>query len=348
MKRSIAVIAMSAVMLTTFTSMQQDVSAANSSVVTRGHIENGVNLRDKPSLSGRVIGLLKKGSDVTVLERSNDYFYKVQSGDGSIGYVSASDKYISVGETAATPTPSPQGASAVVKYGVNFRDEPSASGRVLGMLRKGSAVTVLERSNNYFYKVLTESGQIGYVSTSDNYLEIGGTVPGPTPTVPVPSVPTPPPAPAPGAPSISDRIESVIRTGQKYLGTPYEFGSDRSTTTSFDCSDFVRQAYREALDIVLPADSRKQGQWIRDNGTAVYDIGSLKRGDLVFFMEYRGSSPSAYQGVDVNNERITHVSIYLGDGQLLHTYSAKSGGVRVDKFDGSWKHRFLYGGSVLK
>ncbi|WP_334076082.1 MULTISPECIES: SH3 domain-containing C40 family peptidase [Paenibacillus] len=341
MKRSIAVLAISAVVLTTFTSMQQEASAANSPAIIRGHIENSVNLRDNPSLSGRVIGLLKKGSDVTVLDRSNAYFYKVQSGDGAVGYVSAAEKYISVTETAVTPAPSSQGTPAVVEYGVNLRDKPSASGRVLGMLPKGTPVSVLERSNQYFYKIVTGDGLTGYVSTSDKYLKVGGSVPETTPAAPAP-------APTPEPPSFRDKIESVIQTGQKYLGTPYEYGSDRSTTTTFDCSDFVRQAFREALGIVLPADSRKQGQWIRDNGTAVYDIASLKRGDLVFFMEYRGSAASAYKGVDVNNERITHVSIYLGDGQMLHTYSAKSGGVRIDKLDGSWEHRFLYGGSVLK
>src|SRR5262245_39932339 len=36
----------------------------------------------------------------------------------------------------------------------------------------------------------------------------------------------------------SDEIEKVIADGMKYLGTPYEFGSDRSTSKTFDCSDF--------------------------------------------------------------------------------------------------------------
>ncbi|WP_410772260.1 SH3 domain-containing protein [Fontibacillus sp. BL9] len=345
MKRSIAVIAMSAVLLTSYTTMQEQVSAASSTAqkVLIGHIESGVNLRDKPSVSSNVIGFLKKGSDVTILERSSDYFYKIQSQDGTVGYVSASDKYISVGGSVSVPDGGGQGTTGVVVYGVNLRNQPSTSGKVLGMLNKGTKVTILEKSNDYFYKVITESGTSGYVSTSDKYLEINGTVSGPAPS----PAPAPTPTPPPAEPNQA-KIAQVIEAGKKYLGTPYEFGSDRGNTATFDCSDFVRQAYRDALGIVLPADSRKQGAWIRDNGTAVYDIGSLKAGDLVFFMSYKGSSASAYQGVDPNNERITHVAIYLGGGQLLHTYSSKSGGVRIDKFDGSWEHRFLYGGSVLK
>nr|WP_306440429.1 MULTISPECIES: NlpC/P60 family protein [unclassified Paenibacillus] len=48
-----------------------------------------------------------------------------------------------------------------------------------------------------------------------------------------------------------------------YLGTPYEFGSIRSNTKTFDCSDFVRQAYLEGTGIILPADSRTQGAYIK-------------------------------------------------------------------------------------
>ncbi|MNE34540.1 hypothetical protein D3C80_1282670 [compost metagenome] len=60
-------------------------------------------------------------------------------------------------------------------------------------------------------------------------------------------------------------------------------------------------------------------------------------------MSYKGSSASAYAGVNKNTEKITHVALYLGNGQLLHTYSNKSGGVRIDTLSNSWEHRFLFG-----
>ncbi|MNF00540.1 hypothetical protein D3C80_1993840 [compost metagenome] len=65
-------------------------------------------------------------------------------------------------------------------------------------------------------------------------------------------------------------------------------------------------------------------------------------------MSYKGSSASAYAGVNKSTERITHVAMYLGNGKLLHTYSTKSGGVRIDTLSNSWEKRFLFGGSVLK
>lgn len=331
MKKSMSILVMGALIFTSLPTWQGQAYAAEAAVQTvqQGQIISGVNLRSKPSLSGSIIGFVGKGSVVTILEQSNDYFYKVRTSEGTTGYLSAADKYISV-QKAGSST-----AAGVVIYGVNLRDKPSTSGKVIKMLSKGTKVTIVDQSNSYFYKVETENGLKGYVSTSSKYLKINGKVTSPTPS------------PSPGT-SDSAKIEQVIRTGQKYLGTPYEYGSDRNTTDTFDCSDFVRQAYRESIGIVLPADSRKQGAWIRDNGTAVYSMDSLKRGDLVFFMSYKGSSASSYAGVNPNTERITHVGIYLGNGEILHTYSNSSGGVRKDKLTGSWKHRFLYGGSVLK
>ena len=143
-------------------------------------------------------------------------------------------------------------------------------------------------------------------------------------------------------------IDKVIAEGMKYIGTPYLFGSNRGTTETFDCSDFVRWIYKEKAGIVIPLDSRQQGAFVKKLGTAKSDWHSLKRGDLMFFMTYKGSTAADYKGVDRSTERITHVALYLGDGKILHTYSNASGGVHVQAFaDSQWEHRFLFGGSVL-
>ena len=148
----------------------------------------------------------------------------------------------------------------------------------------------------------------------------------------------------------SDDIEKVISDGMKYLGTPYEFGSDRSTKTTFDCSDFVRWIFDETLGVKLPSDSRQQGAYVKERaaGTVQTDWHRLKRGDLMFFMSYKGANASDYANANKKTERITHVGVYLGNGRILHTYSKNSGGVRTDNFEGTaWEHRFLFGGSAV-
>ncbi|MEC0238867.1 SH3 domain-containing C40 family peptidase [Paenibacillus dokdonensis] len=271
---------------------------------------------------------------------------------------------ITAAVSAALILPSPSHAAAskavvqsasqtgVIQSSVNLRDKPSLSSHVLGLVKTGEQVKILEKSNAYFCKIKTAAGKTGYISTADKYIRAGkassGSSSSNSSSGSSNSQSNGSSSASKPAQSASAAIEKVIRTGMKYLGTPYEYGSDRNTTKTFDCSDFIRQIFKEGAGLTLPADSRQQGSWIKDNRSPVYSTNQLKRGDLVFFMSYKGSSSSAYQGINKSKQQITHVALYLGDGKLLHTYSKQAGGVVVTDFTNSWKYRFLYGGSVLK
>ena len=219
--------------------------------------------------------------------------------------------------------------TARVVSGVNFRDQPHLSGNKLRLLRAGETITVLDKINNYWFKARDGKGMIGYVSSSSKYVSTSY------------REPTQPELPKKDA-------ERVIAAGKKYLGTPYEFGSSRSNTDTFDCSDFVRQAYIEGIGLKLPADSRSQGAFVKKKGNITTDWRQLKPGDIMFFMEYKGSKASDYEGVDKLSTRITHNGIYIGGGKIIQTYSKKSGGVRIDNIEGTqWEKRFLFGGSPI-
>lgn len=284
-----------------------------------------VNLRVGPSTSTKVIRNLPKGEDIIILGQANLSWYHVQDSKGNIGYMSTSSKYSRVTGTAK---------SGVIVSRVNMRTGPSTSNSVIKKLQAGQEVAILKTVNSSWVQVWDGQGQVGYISSSSKYLNQGGTST---------------PDPSPSEPSASKDVEKVISTGMKYLGTPYEYGSDRNSTKTFDCSAFVRQAYKEATGIVLGSDSRKQGEWVKQNSTVKKSISSLKRGDLMFFMSYKGSSASSYSGFNKDKQTITHVGIYLGNNQILHTYSKDSGGVRIDNIKGKhWEYRFLYGGSVIQ
>lgn len=240
---------------------------------------------------------------------------------GSYGYGSVNQ----VAAAASTQSVT----TGVANSNVYMRSQPSTSAKVVAKVYKGDDVRILGSSSGW-YKIVDSKGKQGY--TSAKYITANGTSSSGSSSK---------------APSTNATVEKVINAGMKYLGTPYEFGSNRNSTNTFDCSDFVRRAFIEGAGVTLPSNSRTQGDWIKDKGTAVYNLSELKRGDLVFFMSYKGSSASAYAGLDKSKQRITHVAIYLGDGKLLHTYSKKSGGVLVGDFSSSWQNRFLFGGSVL-
>lgn len=231
-----------------------------------------------------------------------------------------------------------------VIYGVNFRKGPSTSSSVIRMLKKGEKLTLVSKYSSSFWKVKDSNGVTGYISSSSKY----------TKTVSSSSSSNSGSSnnsssnSGSSSSSSSTVVEKVISAGMKYLGTPYKYGADRNSTKYFDCSSFVRRAFIDGANVTLPTDSRKQATYVKNKGNMKNSISSLKRGDLMFFMSYKGSSASSYSGVDKSTERVTHVAIYLGNNKILHTYSTDSGGVRVDTITGKhWQYRFLYGGSAL-
>jgi surface antigen/uncharacterized protein YgiM (DUF1202 family) len=130
-----------------------------------------LNVRSSASGSSEVLGSLKKGSSVSIVAVSGDW-YKIQY-NSSYGYVSS--KYINLNTTApaidnstnvpATNTPTSN------KFGVvnlsnkssylNLRSNPS--GDVINSLSSGTKLQILDSSGKW-YKV-NSNGTIGYVSS---------------------------------------------------------------------------------------------------------------------------------------------------------------------------------------
>ncbi|GIP21039.1 MULTISPECIES: C40 family peptidase [Paenibacillus] len=126
----------------------------------------------------------------------------------------------------------------------------------------------------------------------------------------------------------STKANQIIATGKKYLGKPYKFGAKSGVTSSFDCSSFVQYVYKKH-GIKLPRSSRdqaKSGKYVSKS--------QLRAGDLVF-------SDTNRDGV------INHVSIYMGNGKLLHTYRVGVG-VTISTFKGStWDKTYVTARRVL-
>nr|WP_255807925.1 C40 family peptidase [Cohnella mopanensis] len=304
---------------------------------TTGTIQSGVNFRTAPSTSGAVIRMIGKGEEVVVLSKINSYWLQVKDSSGNVGYISSDSKYLSVNSSSGSTggNGAVTGGNATIVSSVSFRTSPSVSASRIRYLSKGEKVTVTGQPNSSWYAVTDSKGQSGYVSTDKQYIAVSGSIPGPAPSQP---------STDPG----SNQVESIIAAGMKYLGTPYEYGSSRDNTNTFDCSDLIRQMFKDAIGVTLPSDSRGQGEYVRGKGAVTTDWHQLKRGDLMFFMDYKGTKASSYSGKKPFGDKISHAAIYLGDGKVLHTYSKESGGVRTDSISGKhWEYRFLYGGSAL-
>lgn len=92
--------------------------------------------------------------------------------------------------------------------------------------------------------------------------------------------------------------EELVRTAQRFLGTPYRWGGI-TQEDGFDCSGLTLVCYRlNGLD--LPRVSYNQF----DAGAQV-DPNALNKGDLVFFDTRKKG-------------KVSHVGIYIGEGRFIH------------------------------
>lgn len=125
--------------------------------------------------------------------------------------------------------------------------------------------------------------------------------------------------------SVADRI---LATGQQFLGIPYKFGAESGRTDGFDCSSFTQYVFK-AHGIDLPRSSRQQAK------AGIYVPKSqLQKGDLIF-------SDTNRDGI------INHVSIYMGNNQILHTYRVGIG-VTISEFEGStWDKTYVTARRVI-
>lgn len=119
---------------------------------------------------------------------------------------------------------------------------------------------------------------------------------------------------------VSTRASDLVVNALSFLGVKYRYGGD-SARSGFDCSGFVRYIYQETLGLVLPhnaAEQAREGEKISES--------QLRPGDLVFFNTLRRA--------------FSHVGIYIGNGQFIH--SPRPGqAVRIEDLDAPyWAKRF--------
>jgi cell wall-associated NlpC family hydrolase len=141
-----------------------------------------------------------------------------------------------------------------------------------------------------------------------------------------------PAARAMGQPSFSVPLATGIgpaEVARRYLGVRYVFGGT-DPTVGLDCSALVQLVFRQ-LGVSLPRTAQRQYE-----ATLRIPRDQLQAGDLVFFAR-------TYQDP---NDWITHVGIYIGDGQQINA-PVEGQVVSVQPvFTGFWGAHFAAGGRV--
>lgn len=249
------------------------------------NVEETLNVRETPSADSSMVGKMPKNAAGEILE-TLDGWYKIQSGDVT-GYVSAD--YLITGEEVAARAEEVKQTIATVKTPtLNVREEPNTECSILALMPQGEELNVLEDLSGWVKVDLDNTN--GFISK--DYVDISVQLPKAMTMTEVRY-----------GNGVSDVRVDLISYATQFVGNPYVWGGT-SLTNGADCSGFTLSIFAK-YGVYLPHSSKAQANC----GTRI-SASEAKPGDLFFY----GSGSS-----------ISHVAIYIGNGQIVHASSKKTG-----------------------
>lgn len=266
-----------------------------------------LNIRKEPSESGTIIGKMPSKAAGEILE-TLDGWYKIRSGSIT-GYVSAD--YTATGQEARDLAMGTAALMAIVNTDkLNVRTEPNLEAKRWTQISKEERYPVLQQLDGWVEIELdageTEEGQEpdrAFISTRDNNVEVRYSLPEAIKFSPLEEANN----------AALSRRAKIVNYALQFVGNPYVWGGT-SLTNGADCSGFTMKVMQN-FGVSLPHYSGSQAKM----GKAVKSS-EMRPGDLIFYANSGGT--------------INHVAMYIGNGQIVHAASRKSG-IKIS----TWNYR---------
>ena len=278
-----------------------------------------LNVRSSPEDKGNanIIGKMTSKAGGEILE-TLDGWYKVKSGP-IVGYISSDPQYTATGREAKDIALQTASLKAVISTDVlNVRTEPSTDAKIWTQIVKDEKYPVIDdpETPDGWLKIDLDSvdeedGGVSdgaYISTRDNNVEVRYVI-----NEAIKFKPAESGSGGSGSSGSGSRRSQIVNYAIQFVGNPYVWGGT-SLTNGVDCSGFTMKVMQK-FGVSLPHYSGSQAK----TGKKVTS-GNMKPGDLIF---YAGS-----------NGRINHVALYIGNGQVVHAASRRSG-IKIS----TWNYR---------
>jgi len=123
--------------------------------------------------------------------------------------------------------------------------------------------------------------------------------------------------------------DALLKYAKYFKGGKYVWGG--TSPDGFDCSGYVQYLYKKH-GVNLPRTA-----WSQSKKGIPVDLDHLQKGDLLFFLTDKK------RGIPV-----THVGIYLGNGEFIHAASKKKGIIISPITHGKYRNCFVSARRVLK
>lgn len=285
-----------------------------------------LRLRSNSTTNSKILDTAPKNDCVVIISKSGDWYkvnYNLQE-----GYMHSDYLNVLTRENAEL------GYGKVNGSGVNLRSGPSTSYRSVAVASKGSKCYILGL-NQGWYKViynsticyirsdfvdLTEIPYENQESPNSPKFYRGGKSTGVAPSAAALNGTASSGSSSSSGSTVANVTGSqILAEAQKYLGTPYVYGG--ASPAGFDCSGFVYYVLKQLgfSPYRTPASQYNQGTYVSK--------ANLQVGDIVFFAGTYASG-------------ISHVGIYAGNGQFIHSPNSRSTVSYSDLTSGYWAQHY--------
>lgn len=293
-------------------------SASETTMYGIGFINaTSLRLRSEPDTNSATLAQAPHGDCVAVISKTGSWYkvnYNLQEGYMHESYL-----------TVRTQENAELGNGRVSGSGVNLRSGPDTSYNSAAQATTGDTCYILGL-NNGWYKVLFD-GKTCYIRS--DFLELT--------EIPYENQASPnspqyyrggksigvAPSGSANADSAASTVgasgSEILAEAQNYLDTPYVNGG--ASPSGFDCSGFVYYVLKQFgyAPGRTPASQYQQGSAV--------DKSSLEPGDIVFF-------------ANTYAKGISHVGIYAGNGQFIHSPNSRSTVSYSDLTSGYWAEHY--------
>ena len=307
-------------------------SAAGNIMYGIGFVDaSALRLRSEPNTTSRTVDTAPRNECVVVISKEGEWYkvnYNLQEGymhEDYVDVLTRENAELGYGEVNGTR--------------VNLRKGPSTSHARVAVASKGDKCYILGL-NEGWYKIIygedicyirsdyLDLTEIPYENkeseNSPKFFRMGkstGTAPSAS-ALKDKAEESKPEESKPQTPSVESASvtgQQILSKAQQYLGTPYRYGG--ASPAGFDCSGFVYYVLKELgySPFRTPADQYRQGTYVAKS--------DLQVGDIVFFAGTYASG-------------ISHVGIYAGNGQFIHSPNSRSVVSYSDLTSGYWAQHY--------
>ena len=248
-------------------------------------VDGSLNVRKGAGTDSKVVGKMSNHDACEILGKK-DGWIKIKSGKVK-GYVKSG--YLLMGDAALTIAEKEVETDATVNSKTfRVREDKSTDSAIVSLVGEGEDL-IVEKIVDDWYKVEVDD-QKGYISgeyvTKSQKLPTASSV-----------------EELENGTGVSDTRVSLVQYALQFVGNRYVWGGT-SLTNGIDCSGFTMQIYAR-YGISLPHHAASQPGY----GTRI-SASDAQPGDLFFY----GSGST-----------ISHVGIYIGNGQIGHASNARTG-----------------------